>query len=59
MAADEGLLYLNRDVPVVSDSHLSDVDPCLATVVGNVMVPLDASLTKQLCCAASSKSNSC
>ena len=60
MGADEGLLYLNLDVPAVPDFHLSDLVPCLATDVGYVIVPLGAGMgAKQLCCAVTSKSNSC
>ena len=58
MGADDGLLYLNLDVPVGSDSHLSDVAPCLAFEVEYVIFPLDSGVTKHFCCVLSSKSSS-
>ena len=52
-------MYLNRDFPVVPDSHLSDLEPSLATDVENVIVPLVAGIRlRQFSCDFPSKSNS-
>ena len=60
MRADRGLVYLSRDFPVVPDSHLSDLEPSLATDVENVIVPLVSGIRpKQFSCDSLSKSNSC
>ena len=60
MRADRGLVYLNFDFPVVPDSHLSDLEPSLATDVENVIVPLfSGERTRQFSCESPSKSNSC
>ena len=60
MRADRGLVYLSRDFPVVPDSHLSDLEPSLATDVENVIVPLVSGIRpKQFSCDSPSKSNSC
>ena len=58
MRADEGLVYLNRDFPVVPDSHLSHLEPSLATEVENVIVPLVSGIRlRQFSCDFPSKSN--
>ena len=51
-------MYLNRDFPVVPDSHLSDLEPSLATDVENVIVPLVSGIRlRQFSCNFPSKSN--